>query len=149
MADPLSLAAGAAGLLSLGISVCHGLLEYYESYRHSGAALENMYTQLLALNKTLALVESVTSKPERPWDASIKARVEESIESCRVAIQALDKKLTKLKTSITHGSNLGDRVKSFTHKASFPFRESTLVRLKEIVIELRGDLSLVMNVLQL
>ena len=150
MAEPLSIASGAAGLVSLGISVCHGLLEYYQSYRQSGIAVENMYTQLISLSRTLGLIEGVLSSTTTPWDPETRARAEESIEVCRSATQALDKKLRKVKVSSAIGkSEPTEKIRSFVHKASFPFRESTLVRLKEIILELRGDLGLVLSVLQL
>ena len=129
-------------MVSLGISVCQGLLKYYESHKQSGSTVGNMYSQLLSLTRTLTLIEGVVGRSLPDVDENARSQLMESIECCRSAAATLEKKLKKIESSHADGT-------SSVKKAAFPFRESTLVRLKEIMIDFRSELTLVMEVLQL
>ena len=149
MSDPFSVAANTVAVVALGLKVCQQLVKYYDSYKQSGSTVATMYNQLISLTKTLALIDRVLAGSALSADEGTRTKLMESIESCRVAVTNLEKKLTKILSSTQDGVTTGSKTKSFLHKASFPLRESTLVRLKEIILEFRGDLSLVLNVLQL
>lgn len=149
MADPFSITASSAGVISLGISVCQALLKYYESYRQSGSAIATMYTQLTSLTKTLDLINEHTIKQSLDIATGTSERMEESLQNCRVAVESLEKKLKKIRHLSNDEPPSNKRITSFMQKASFPFRESTLVRLREIVVDFRSDLTLVLEVLQM
>ena len=97
MADPVSAVANAAGIISLGLSVCRGLLQYYESWKKYDTVVTAMYTQLESLFKTFALLERVLAERRRDMDPFIAVRVEESVESCTDGIMKLQKKLAKVR----------------------------------------------------
>lgn len=44
--EPLGLSSGAAGLISLGISVCQGLLDYYRSWKYAEDQVAYMYESI-------------------------------------------------------------------------------------------------------
>lgn len=56
MSDPLSISASAAGLISLGLEVTKGLIQYYESWKDSHDNVATMLESLEALFKTLKLL---------------------------------------------------------------------------------------------
>ncbi len=95
--DPLSVAAGCAGLLSLGIDVCNGLLDYYTSWKDGKEDVERMYLSIQELTKTLKLIRSAIDHKE--FNRNVVVRVEESINSTKVGIESLKKKLDKIKIS--------------------------------------------------
>jgi uncharacterized protein YxeA len=60
MTDPLSLAAGVAGLLSLGVQVTQSLFNFYSAYKDQASDLvqitqnlENLLSILTSLDKAL------------------------------------------------------------------------------------------------
>lgn len=144
--DPLSIAAGTAGLLSMGIAVCNGLLEYYDSWKDAEGDLKRMYNSIEALTKTIKILQ--VSIGHKEFNRNVVEQVQESIESTRHGILRLKKKLDKIKIV---PQNDGWREKSIAQfqRTLFPFKESTLVKVKELGNELRDNLSLALNALQM
>ncbi|KAI9847491.1 MAG: hypothetical protein M1837_002392 [Sclerophora amabilis] len=134
------------GIVSLGIQVCDGLLKYYASWKDYESDIATTYGSIEGLQKTFALLYGEISN--RSLDPNSVARVEESITACEGGIGVLQKKLEKVRG---YGNPTGFREKARAHaqRASYPFKESTLVKLKEIVQELRSNLILALNTLQL
>ena len=151
MADPFSITSSAAGVISLGLTVSKGLLEYYESYKSGGATVTAMYTQLEALASTLALLNKVIDRGYVHLDPELARNAEDSIEGCRAGLSQLDKKLAKVRNASQQEStgNLREQLGKHIQRATFPFKESTLVKLREVALELRNDLTLVLEVLQM
>ena len=84
MADPPSIAASAAGLVSLGLTVCSGLLQYYSTWKDSQFDVLNMYESLEALRKTFRLLDEKIQNPL--FSRETVERVTESIISCAAGI---------------------------------------------------------------
>ena len=151
MADPFSITASAAGVISLGLTVSKGLLDYYDSYKNSGAAVTTMYTQLEALASTLVLLNKVIDRGLAQLDPEIARNAEDSIENCRAGLSRLEKKLVKVRKA-SQDENVGglrQQLGKQIQRATFPFKESTLVKLREVAMELRNDVGLVLAVLQM
>ena len=144
--DPISIASSCAGILSFGLSVCHGLLEYYHSWKDAEGDVAKMYLAIQGLARTLLLVKLAVDHKE--LNRTIVSQIEESINSTQAGIQSLHKKLDKIKiNSPQHG--LKEKSKVQFRRALFPFKESTLVKLKELSNEQRENLSLAINILQM
>lgn len=144
--DPLSIAASAAGLLSIGITICKGLLDYYKSLKDAEDDIARMYTSIEALTKTLILIQS--SIQHKSFNSDIVIRVEESIASTQDGIESLRKKLDKIKV-IPQQEGWRNKTKAQFRKKLFPFKESTLAKLKELGNELQDSLSIALDVLQM
>jgi Cdc6-like AAA superfamily ATPase len=73
--------------------------------------------------------------------------VKEGLDDCANGVDNLEKKLEKLRT---HPAPIGFRQKAWAEvqRLYYPFRESTLAKLREIVGDLRGRLALALQVLQ-
>ena len=95
MSDPLSIAAGAAGLVSLGLTVCSGLLDYYKAWKDQGSDVSTMYKSLEALNRMFELLEEKVRHPL--LDRKSVDRVTDSIISCAAGVQGLRFKLDKIR----------------------------------------------------
>ena len=144
--DSLSISSGAAGLISLGITVCQGLLDYYDSWKNAESNVVRMYTSIRALTETLGLLESALQ--HQAFDPDILIRVEECIKSAQDGIRSLEKKLDKVRL-VPAQEQWKAKAKSQFHRALFPFKESTLVKLNELGNELRDDLSLALSLLNI
>lgn len=144
--DPLSIAASAAGVLSIGITVCNGLLEYYSSWKDAEEDVSRMYNSIEALTKTLILIELFIQ--HKSFTRDVVVRVEESIASTQRGLESLKKKLDKIKV-IPQQEGWREKTKAQFGRAVFPFKESTLVKLKELGYELRDNLSIALDALQM
>ena len=97
MGDPLSIAASAAGLVSLGLTVCSGLLDYYSAWKDQPSDVSEMCESLVALNKTFDMLNERVRHPL--LDPKSVDRVTESIISCAAGVQGLRSKLEKIRNA--------------------------------------------------
>ena len=95
MGDPLSVAASAAGLVSIGLTVCSGLLDYYSVWKDQPSDVSAMCESLVALNKTFGLLHERVCHPL--VDRKSVDLVTESIISCAAGVQRLRSKLDKIR----------------------------------------------------
>ena len=94
MTDPLSITASAAGLVSLGLTVCSGLLNYYSAWKDQPSDVSTMCQSLEALGKTLKVLDQKVRLPL--LDRETVDRVTDIIVSCAASIYALKSKLEKI-----------------------------------------------------
>jgi ankyrin repeat domain-containing protein 50 len=146
MTDPFSVAGSAVGVISLGLTVCQGLLDYYGSWKDYSSDIEATFNSLAGLTSTLRLLEATINR--RHLDPEAVVRVQESIISCEDGIGNLERKLKKVQ-GIQLPSGLKDKLRSQARRAIYPFKTSTLSKLEEIVLDLRDNLSLAVQTLQM
>lgn len=137
MAEALGIASGVAGLVTLGITIFQGLIDYYASYKDANDSAKRMYASVEMLRKIFTTLHSSIKSPS--LNQNIVSQVEESIDSCKSGLDCLEKKLEKIK----------QRSDSKLAKLAYPLKESTLVKLMEICNDLRDNLVLALNVLQM
>jgi hypothetical protein len=142
----MDAAGSAVGIASLGIQVCQGLLSYYHDWRSYHDDIASVYDKVSSLERTLTLLKESLSKPS--LDTKRKARVNESLLSCRSSMQALEKRCAKLQAA-AHSSGLREKTASVTKRALYPFKASTLAKVSETVNDLLDQLSLAVQALQL
>lgn len=145
MGDPFSIASGAAGVVSLGITVCSGLLDYYSSWKDSDKNIATMYASLEGLTKTFKLMRDTIGRSSFAPD--VAERVLESTKSCEDGVNGLEKRLKKL--GDPNSAGLESKIRIHARKALYPFKESTLMKLREIIGDLRDNLSLAIDALQM
>ncbi|SMR60828.1 unnamed protein product [Zymoseptoria tritici ST99CH_1E4] len=140
-------AAGAAvGIASLGIQVCQGLLDYYNGWKDYQTDIAGAYNSIADLYETLALLK--VSLDDKELDHDRAERAKEALESCKDGLTKLSKKLQKLQT---HDKPQGSRQRLWAEfqRGSYPFKASTLAKLREIVDDVMERLKLALQVLQL
>ncbi|KAF7505418.1 hypothetical protein GJ744_000964 [Endocarpon pusillum] len=140
MGDPYSIVAGAAGIVSLGLTVCSGLLEYYGSWRDSPSDVVTMCESLEALTKTFQLLDEKVRHPL--LDRASVDRVTESIISCAAGVQKLKSKLDKIR-------HVKPGMSAHLQRAQYPFRQKTLTTMHQTISDLRSNLGLAASTLQL
>lgn len=150
MGDPLSVAGSAVGVISLGLSVCQGLITYYGQYKsfhtdiHDATShLENLDCILKALMKTIRQSElqnaSLTTEPAR-----IAAK--DTIDKYNQKLKELEELLKKCKdTSVA--TNLSSKFSK--SRMLYPFRRDTLLALRESVSWLQDNLGNSLSLLNL
>ncbi|KAL8993426.1 MAG: hypothetical protein Q9169_006358 [Polycauliona sp. 2 TL-2023] len=144
--EALGIAANVAGLIELGLTVCHGIYEYYGAWKNAENDVKRMHAEIESLTKTFAVLKATLCRSCLNMD--IINRIEELVGMCEDGITCLHRKLQKLRATSPTASTLGTKVKAHIQRALYPFRESTLVKLREISRELQEHLLLALNVLQ-
>lgn len=145
MADPLSIASGVAGLLSLGIQVTKSLVDFYSAYKDQTPALAKITLNLENLLSILQSLDNARQNGQHQTDALLQ-EIDKAAVGCREIIEELRDECQKFQkdTALT----LKDRIQVAGRRATYPFRKSTLQRLEEDIGEIRENLSLALNVLQ-
>jgi hypothetical protein len=131
------------GLISLGIQVTQSLVNFYTSYKGQDANVTRVTERLESLLDTFRfLQDALLRRTFRPDE-----RVESSIEKCDEVIQELQEECEKcVKTS---ADGIKGTISIAGRRAVYPLRESTLKKLDEAIGEIRDNLSLALNLLQL
>lgn len=146
MADPLSIASGVAGLISLGIQVTSFLVQFYTTYRDRDATVARIANKLESLLHTLHSLD--TALQDHKFQPKERTRIESSIQQCEQLIQELQDEYKKLREPApTQGPR--STIKQAGRRVAYPFRQSTLQKLDEDIGELRDNLAFILNVLQL
>ena len=144
--EVLGTASAVAGILSLGIEVCQGLLNYYNSYKGAAADVARMYGSVESLTTTVSILKKTLDRGSVA--SNVEKDVIKSIKSCENGFQRLEKTLKKVKIS-ANADGWQEKAKNHLKRAAYPFRESTLVKLREITNEQRDHLALAVGVLQM
>ncbi|KAH0538579.1 hypothetical protein FGG08_004829 [Glutinoglossum americanum] len=123
-----------------------GLLGYYGSWKDAEGDIGRMYSSVEALTRAFTLLR--LSIDNKAFSHDVIARVKESTTSCESGIESLRKRLEKVNlTPLSDGRR--EKAEAQYGRAIYPFKESTLAKLKETAIELQDHLSLAIDVLQL
>ncbi|PGH09919.1 hypothetical protein AJ79_05535 [Helicocarpus griseus UAMH5409] len=146
MADPVSPAGTAAGLVSLGLAVCQGLIQYYGSWKDCEDEIRATVSSIESLSKTFTLLEKSLDSSE--LDPERVDQVQDCVHSCRNGIEALRKRLEKIQSKL-NPSTLPEKAQLHLLRAQYPFKRSTIVKLGEIVSELRENVSAASDILHL
>ena len=148
MSDPLSVAGSVVGLITLGIQVTRSLIDFYTSYKHQDSEIAGMAERLERLLIILQSLEKVLSNRKFQVDEkSLIDSIETSIKSCDELIQELQGECQKFIQTTSYGIQAVFRVAG--RRATYPFRQSTLQKLDEDIGDIRANLSIAMDVLQL
>ena len=142
----MDVAGSAVGIASLGIQICQGLLSYYDAWRGYNSDVRSTYDSIYDLSRTLASLKAALDSDE--LDEEKKDRVKRCLHSCEESLVKLSQTSQKLRK---HGQPEGfrQRVWAELQRAWYPFRASTLAKLREIVADVRERLKLAVQVLQL
>ncbi|THY23166.1 hypothetical protein D6D01_06063 [Aureobasidium pullulans] len=143
----------AVGVISLGIQVLEGIVDYYGAYKDYGDDIASLCTSSVALLQTLQYLQvQLDRKGSTPVD--FRAHILASVHQCNDGLQRLRKRLDKIKAEPIpiNGNILKSIQRQATNqlrKAIYPFRCSTLAKLRETVQDIRDNLSLALQALDL
>lgn len=148
MADPLSVSASVAGVISLGITVTQSLLNFYNSYKSQKSDLIHMIKRLDHLLETFeCLKKTLSDRKFQADERSLVKSIETSINDCDEGIQEMHDECQKLSKKPSKGFIAA--AKGAGLRATYPLRQSTLRKIDEEIDAIRDNLSLALDVLQL
>lgn len=134
------------GVLSLGITVCDGVIQYGHSWKNQ----DDDVRALIALTGGLKhLLEDLDKRlqPNLAHDPGVLQRVKSAIQDCTGHIDSVAHLSEKYTTGRTSG--LKGKAKDVVHKLKFPFEKKTLDELREIMVAFRGNVDTALQVLSM
>jgi ankyrin repeat domain-containing protein 50 len=147
MMDGFSVAASAAGIISLGIQVTQSLIDFYEAYKGQKLDTANIAEKLQNL---LAVFESLrrqlTNRKFPADEQALLQSIEGSIEDCEESVKELQTKIEKFKHD--SGNSIQAAFRNTTRRLSYPFKQSTLRKLDADIDEIVSNLKFALVVLQ-
>ena len=148
MAEPLSVAASVAGLISLGIQATQSLVDFYNAYKHRDSDLVHMTERLDGLLDIFqCLTKTLSDRDFQADERGLVESIETSIKNCDEGIQELRDECQKFSKTSSQGVKAAVGVAG--RRVTYPFRRSTLQKLDEDIGEIRANLSSALDVLQL
>jgi predicted transport protein len=148
MADPLSIASGIAGLLSLGIQVTQSLANFYIAYKDQDNNLAKITQNLKNIQGIFRCLHVAVQDHRSKADAQeILKEAGQATHKCEEIIKELDMECRKIQKDLAPGFK--GRIQVAGRRAAYPFRKSTLQKLEEDIGEIRANLSFALDVLQL
>ena len=147
MGDAFGAAGSAVGVISLGIQACQGLLAYYDSWKGCHQDIENTSKSIASLTETLELVSRVVETKTGQGDPT-KQQISSLVVRCLTGIEALSEELKRFE-KYPQSADIRSKIKSHMRRLYYPFKESTLAKLRDSVQDVRDELAPVLSVLQL
>ena len=146
--ETIGIASNVAGLVSLGLTLCHGLLQYYGTLKDAEKNIATTCKSIENLQQSFIIIERVLRFPNH--SADVKMHLEQTVSMCEHGVLCLEKKLAKIKI---HGERQDSKqwrleFKKRYHTAMYPFRESTLIKLRDTCNAMHGNLSIALQLLQ-
>lgn len=146
--DPLSIATGSAGLVSLGITICDGLLTYCRSYKSRDDDLNALGDNSGRLQDYLRVIEK-RLQSGHVADASFHTIVLECLSACKRCVQDVQILSNKYsQVTIVPSSSFKIRSKAALRKLQYPFKADRFETLRKQLNDFHSALSgllLVMN----
>ena len=147
MADPLSAAGTAVGVVSLGLQVFQGLIKYYSHFKAHDEDIAYLVLKSESLQNILQSLNSLLKRAE-VGPANISTQVRNAVGICETRLQKLllaVKKYGNLEIPVTRE----ERLRAIRKRALYPFKQTTLQELNVTLEGLTIDLQLALQILSL
>ncbi|KAJ5605672.1 hypothetical protein N7510_008453 [Penicillium lagena] len=144
----LSIAASVAGLLSLGIQVTESLVKFYTTYKEQDtdvARTTESLDNLLGIFRSLDIV--LQNRQFSIDEKDLVQEINQAIQKCDGIIEQLQSECDRFQQ--VSEANFKGRIQTAKNRVAYPFRKGTLQNLEEDIREIRDNLSIALNVLQL
>lgn len=148
MADPLSVASLAAGVVSLGIQVSQGITAYIDALQCRDEDIASVRRRNESLRKTLRVVETSRSHLEGDHQVATAA-IRAYLDSCNRELSALDNLVVHLTTCDDITTGLIDKVKNKSKRLLYPFSRPKLEQLEARLRNANMALQLALQILGL
>ena len=150
MGDPLSVTAGTAGIISLGLQVCGGLINYCRAWKSHDKDIEEALEKLTDLELTLRSLSDILSVVESLDDstADTLGRARHKIQSCAAALNKLHGALIEYE-SIAQPSGVLDKLHNVRIRSMSFLNKEKLKGLRASVSEIHNNLGSAIQILNL
>ncbi|KAL4886177.1 hypothetical protein BJY04DRAFT_178579 [Aspergillus karnatakaensis] len=150
MAEAFSVASGAVGVIALGLSICQGLLAYYDPFKTFNEQISDIESRIRALEGILDVLRRVLDEGLAqfgPSTAQSTTVALSTICSCRDGLNRLQAILQRC--TQTNGSKISTRLNRQVNRLLYPFRRETLMALMELLDWLQATLNISLQMLMI
>ncbi|KLP17185.1 uncharacterized protein LW94_2485 [Fusarium fujikuroi] len=147
MADPLSIASGVAGLVSLGLTICSGLHNYFSAVKDRHRDIETASQSLTLLQSNIFIIQTSTLKLGQRHALSANG-VNQGLANCESQLMALQQMMLDL----TRDEGLSDtkgRWRKQMMVARYPFDQKRLIQLQDQLSKANMTLSTFVQIFNL
>lgn len=139
MADPLSIASGVAGLISLGLTLCNGLQTYFSAIKDRDKDIEIATRDLNLLRFNIKIIESSASKVGNSYSLAGDG-VNMGLKNCESQLKTLEILIQELTSA---EGLLGAQQKWRKQKMliRYPFDQKKLAQLQDQLSKANHTLS--------
>lgn len=145
MSDPLSVAGGAVGVISLGLQVSKGLTTYYSHFQSYDDEIAHITRKSEALHRLLEDLDEPLRKAEN-GNGNVSTQVRSSVDACEAGLRRLHAAVEKY-GNLAVPTSREDKIRALRKRTLYPFKRATLQDLNNTLEELQANLQLAMNVL--
>jgi hypothetical protein len=138
MADPLSIASGVAGLVSLGLTLCGGLHDYFSAVKDRHRDIETA-SQSLNLLQSNIIIQSSTLKLGHRHALSANG-VNQGLTNCESQLMTLQQMMLDL-TRAEGLSDMKGKLRKQRMIARYPFDQKKLIQLQDQLSKANATLS--------
>lgn len=148
MADPLSIAASVAGLVSLGIQVGGGIITYLDAIKCRADDIASVKRQAQNFEKVLRIIQTALSRVDSSHQVPTTV-VAECLESCEAELKGLDDFVSELTGGSSSQPSFKDKVKEKAKKLAYAFDQPKLEQLESRLSRVNGILQTALQALGL
>ncbi|KAK5679281.1 hypothetical protein LTS10_008096 [Elasticomyces elasticus] len=141
------IAGSAVGVVSLGIQVCQGLLQYYGDWKGYHKDIEASHKAVQGLTETFVLLAQVLSGNVAVNDDQ-RRNVENCVAGCEDSVGRLKDRLAELRKH-DNPTAFREKVKASGSRLLYPFKKESLDVLRNLVQEILQRLMLAIDVLNI
>ena len=147
--DPVSIAAGTAGVVSLGLQICGGLVDYCKAWKCHDRDVEKALERLTNLHLTLESLDKILLAYEIDEDDTADIRTaRDKIYSCNANLNTLHAVWVELE-SIGQPAGVLDKIHNVRLRSIAFFNKDKFRRLQDSVLDIQLKLDSAMQILHL
>lgn len=137
----------AVGVVSLGLTVCQGIVKYYTAFKGQDEELDQAVEKASRLASLLEVLQPRLECHRDTHPVTVQ-RVEECLIGCYEAIKKLEELLSKCKQE-SQSEGFRDKLRTFRQRTLFPFKKETLQSLRCAVSDCQENVDTAMSILQM
>ncbi|KAJ5247888.1 ankyrin repeat-containing domain protein [Penicillium chermesinum] len=143
----MELAAAIGGFVSLGLQLSESIITYYDGWRNCRQDVDDVCNSVGEMRQMLAtLAEAVRRRTLNGFDET--AVFKHALQRCETTMRRLDRKVAKVKDNTATGG-FRARTRFEWERVKYPLKESTILKLRDLLHEQKLDLVLILNGLNL
>ncbi|KAH6632437.1 hypothetical protein F5144DRAFT_489559 [Chaetomium tenue] len=146
MADPLSVAGLAAGMVSLGLQVCGGITSYLDALKCGEQDIASTRQQIDRLGRALQAVEASLPQPQQEHQAPTAA-VHGCLDSCNQELKGLETLMAHLAGPDQNPSGGREKIQALSKRLCYPFNRPKIEQLEMRLRNTNATLQLALQAL--
>lgn len=132
------------GIAAFGLQVCNGLVQYYDAFKNQDRAISKTLQDAKMLQNLLEHVKhSIQNEENFTIRYGIDQSVGDIVRACNEVLNELANELGKVQLiKVGRDKSISESLVRGVRRLKYPFKESTLMKLRESIGEVRDNLSL-------